>query len=275
MTTQTYLPPVDQLLSLGETEFNEEWRDYRALGLADEHVPALIALLQDPRLSWESWSQGQDETPFWGPLHAWRALGQLGAPQAAEPLIRILLRDEDNDWAIEEIPRALGMIGAPALQTVLRALVAAARDPDPGDAIRLCAPLQKIGERPEAREPAIAALVRQLRVWPNQNAELNAFLISALVDLRAVESAPVMREAFEAGAVDESVCGDWEEVQVELGLLAQRTTPPPHYDHGLGGPVRHARVLSPALGSGTPAARSRQLRKAQKQAAKKSKKRRK
>lgn len=34
-----------------------------------------------------------------------------------------------------------------------------------------------------------------------------------------------MAAAFEADAVELSVCGDWEDVQVEMGLLAARITP--------------------------------------------------
>jgi hypothetical protein len=58
---------------------------------------------------------------------------------------------------------------------------------------------------------------------------LNGCLISDLIDLKAVEAAPLMARAFEARRVDLSVAGDWEDVQVELGLLAQRETPQPNY----------------------------------------------
>jgi hypothetical protein len=35
-----------------------------------------------------------------------------------------------------------------------------------------------------------------------------------------------MERAFAADAVDESVCGDWEDVQVEFGLKDHREKPP-------------------------------------------------
>jgi hypothetical protein len=273
--SETYPPPVHQLLSLGEPEEGvRDWRDYRALGLADEHVPALLELLEDPRLSWMEWSEGDDQAPHWAPMHAWRALGQLGAPSAVEPLLRVLLRDEDDDWALSEIPRVLAMVGPTARPAVRDALPEAARRPEPWSAGTLGSALVHIARgSPEMREDAVAALTRQLRTWPDQSAELNAFLIGDLTDLHAVEAAPLMREAFEAGVVDESVVGDWEDVQVELGLLAERTLPPPRFDHGIRlSPVHRARTTPSIPVSSSPAAKSRQLRKAQKQAKKKRRK---
>ena len=38
-----------------------------------------------------------------------------------------------------------------------------------------------------------------------------------------------MEQAFAADKVDISIQGDWEDVQIELGLLAERLTPQPHY----------------------------------------------
>jgi hypothetical protein len=35
-----------------------------------------------------------------------------------------------------------------------------------------------------------------------------------------------MQAAFEAGAVEQGLTGDWEDVQVELGLLPERQTEP-------------------------------------------------
>jgi hypothetical protein len=268
--TSTYPAPVDQLLTLGEPESGGEWRDYRALGLADEHVPALLALVEDPRVSWLAWEEGEELEPYWAPLHAWRALGQLGASSSAEALVRVLLRDDDDDWATADIPRVLGMIWPSSLEPVLAAFPAAAREPEPWKMARLGEALVHISRvHPEIRDQAVDVLTRQLRVWPNQTEEMNGFLVWDLLELQAVEAAPVMREAFEAGAVDESMVGDWEDVQVALGLLARRATPAPRYKFELPHRVRRVRTPAPVPGSTSAAAKSRQLRKAQKQAAKK------
>jgi hypothetical protein len=67
------------------------------------------------------------------------------------------------------------------------------------------------------------------KYYPQQDANFNGLLIGCLVDLNAAEAAPVMEQAFAANRVDLMLQGDWEEVQIQLGLLAERITPPPDY----------------------------------------------
>ena len=84
------------------------------------------------------------------------------------------------------------------------------------------------GQRhPASRVAAVAALAGVLGNFaePGRDPALNGFLASELVHLRAVEAAPVMQRAFAAGMVDERVAGDWEDVQIELGLKEERDTP--------------------------------------------------
>jgi hypothetical protein len=270
--TPIYPPPVDHLLTLGRPSSGLPWADYRSLGLSEEHVPALLELLGDERLSWESFDDHSDETPFWGKVHAWRALGQLRADAAVELLIHILVTEDEDDWAAGDIPQVLGMIGPAALPPLRTALpVAARREGDSWQAIQLASALREIGARhPEAREQVVEALVRQLKLWEHQDAEVNGFLVQDLVELRATEAVPVMQEAFEAEAVDESIMGDWEDVQVAPGLLAERRTPPPRYIFNV--PRVFDPRPAPVPGSASPAARSRQLRKAQKGGKKKRRK---
>ena len=55
---------------------------------------------------------------------------------------------------------------------------------------------------------------------------LNGELVTALAELGAVEAAPLVEQAYKADRVDESVMGDWEDFQVEVGLLEERITDP-------------------------------------------------
>jgi len=220
--TQAYSPPVDQLLALGEDPARQyPWIDYLALGLTKEHVPELLRMLDDPAL--QEW----DGTPprFWPVVHAWRALGQLRAPEAVEPLARRMAEvDPDDDWTENGVPIALRMIGAPSIPALRR--LAAREDVDPW--VNHAA-LETLGgnakEWPEARDRVVEVLTAFLRRWPEQDGEFNAFVVSSLMDARATEAAPLMAEAFAADAVDLQLAGDWEDVQIELGLLAERTTP--------------------------------------------------
>jgi hypothetical protein len=90
--------------------------------------------------------------------------------------------------------------------------------------------LGEIGRRhPDARDQCVAVLARQLEHFEEQDESLNAFLVGPLRDLRAVESAPVMKRAFAADRVDTGVQGDWEDVQIDMGLRQARETPKPDY----------------------------------------------
>lgn len=81
------------------------------MGIGPGHVPDLIRMACDPELN----HADQDDPRVYAPLHAWRALGQLPAPEAAAPLAELLVRLPDDDFAHEELPEVLGRIGAAAV----------------------------------------------------------------------------------------------------------------------------------------------------------------
>ena len=85
MAPDDYSPLVKQLITLGDPRQRREWenwRDYAALGLTAAHIPDLLRLMLDEDLS----GADSDSAEVWAQLHAWRALGQLKAQAAAEPL---------------------------------------------------------------------------------------------------------------------------------------------------------------------------------------------
>jgi hypothetical protein len=105
----------------------------------------------------------------------------------------------------------------------------------------------------------VALIVGQLEKATENDPELNGGLISELMDLQAVETAPAIEAAFATENVDESICGDWEYVRYRLGLgpaPAQRNYQPFSFD----APVR------------TPKSRAEQRAKNRKKMARKSKK---
>src|SRR5262245_7426107 len=116
-------------------------------------------------------------------------------------------------------------------------------------------------ENPGARDECVAALSRVLDDPSNRDRELNGFILSGLLDLNAVESADVIRRAFEWGHIDESIAGAWEEVRYELGLVE---TPPRRRERGF--------AMQPASrGGGGPS--PKQKAKARRKQAKTSRKR--
>jgi HEAT repeat protein len=249
--------PLDRLLKLGaEPARRRTWPNYLSLGLEDRHVPALIRMAVDPALH----ATAARDAKAWAPLHAWRALGQLRAPDAAGPLILLLQREMDR-WVLDEIPAVLGMIGPPSLRGATMLLFDEGMDEEVriamADAIVAVA-----FHHPDRRDEAAAVLAKQLEDWSRQSRRLNAYLVSDLVDLQAKEAAPLMEAAYAAGAVDVDFMGDWEDVQVDFGLIPERTTPYP--------------AFQPAPGSGQAARRAaadaRRRRKAEKLARKRNRK---
>jgi hypothetical protein len=256
---------VDRLLGLGTLFTRRDWRDYLQMGFGPGHVPELILMACDLALN----NADEDDPHAYAPLHAWRALGQLAAPEAAAPLVDLLVQLPDDDFANEELPEVLGMIGAAALEPAAATLANALHE----ERTRVSAAnaLEEVGKRhPELRDRSAALLMRQLEEWSAQSEWLNGVLIDYLVELHAAEAAPLMQAAFEAGRADVLIRGDWEDVQVDLGLLTARITPPSPPDwFGL---MKARRTPSPPrkLSAGEKA---RRQRKAQKQAGKRKGKR--
>ncbi len=218
-----YPPPLDRFLSLGQPQGHDFTSDYHTLGIASEHVPALLRMVADEDLH----AAPGDSPLVWAPVHAWRALAELKAEAAIGPLLGLLYRiDElDDDWVSTEVPRVLGELGGAALEPVTAYLA----NPAHREWARVAAAkaLAEIGERhAELRADCVSRLSAQLEKCADQTETLNAFLVSPLLDLQAREALPVVERAFAAGRVDEAVVGDYEDVEIELGLKTQRQHPP-------------------------------------------------
>ena len=109
-----YADPVGRLLTIGETRSYDpaKWPDYVVnLGLARVHVAALACMICDAALN----RADRDSSEVWAPMHAWRALGQLGLEDAFAPLL-VFLRTSENDDAVGQgLPVVFGMIGHSAV----------------------------------------------------------------------------------------------------------------------------------------------------------------
>lgn len=219
---EVYQPPVASLLTLGRP--SGSWPNYRDLGLTEADVPELVRMAGDPALN----GADGESLEVWAPLHAWRALGQLQAAAAAEPLVSLLSELDDSDWFREELPEVMALIGPPAIPPLAAYLADGSHDLWPR--ITAATALQQIVvAHPAARAEAIAPLVGQLERFADNDETLNGSLILSLAELNEVAAAPLMERAFAADRVDQSIMGDWEEVQIALGLLSERITPRPRF----------------------------------------------
>lgn len=219
---ESYPPPVNQLLNLGQPKGHDFTLDYATFGIGSDSIPDLLRMVADESLHHAS----GESKEVWAPVHAWRALAGLKAEVAIEPLLGLLPRIDkhDDDWVSTEMPRVFGEIGGAAVEPVTAYLAEAAHD----DWARIAAAraLGEIGTRhPDLRAGCVARLSAQLEQFAAQTEALNAFLVSPLLDLEAREALPVMTRAFAAGRVDESVVGDYEDVEIAFGLKTQRRQP--------------------------------------------------
>lgn len=222
---KTYSKTVQRLLELDmpqEIKFN--WPDYRKMGLTETDIPELIRLVLDIELFLDE----SDEPWVWAPIHAWRALGQLKAENAVEPLLSLFKIEEFGDWIGEELPQVMAMIGP----TAVFPLEKYAENPNHGDYPRIYALeclLKIAGTHPDTTQNIKNFFIKNLKLFENQSRLFNAFLIWFLIDLKAREAAPLMEQAFAVNKVDHKVVGNWEDVQVDLGLLKERITPKSNY----------------------------------------------
>ncbi|NKB70910.1 MAG: hypothetical protein GKR89_27890 [Candidatus Latescibacteria bacterium] len=182
--------------------------------------------MTDEELLWAD-SEGVE---VWATIHAWRALGQLRAVEAIKPLLSQLYRidDEDDDWIGEEFPDVFSLIGPPAIPSLSSYL-----NTGYGLFAKVCVAgcIQQIGNKyPDARQQCIEILTGRLGNFAKNDPTLNGFLISNLVDLKAVDSLDTVRSAYKSERVDPSILGDIEDVEIELGVRDSRSSPPPEFE---------------------------------------------
>jgi len=221
-----YLDPLDQLLTLGEPKDKNGWQNYLELGFTENHIKDLITMTLDEELH----NGASDSNEIWAPIHAWRTLGQLKAISSAKLLLKLLPRidDEDDDWISEEIPVVFKMLGSETIPVIQNYIETNEDELWANVSAIHC--LEKIGnEYSDSRAKCIEILANQLKKCEGYDETYNAFLISYLTDLKAIEVIEIITEAFNKGLVDLSVCGDLEEIELELGLRTERSTLRPNF----------------------------------------------
>ncbi len=215
--------PVARLLGLGKPGDSRQfpWPDYCSYGFTAQHIPALIRVATDASLIL---LPDESDPRAWAPVHAWRALGQLRAEAAVQPLMRLFHEVQDNDWVIEEMPDVFALIGP----TAFPALAAYLRDFSHPAHSRLVAAnsLAHIARaHPQVRDLTVQALAEQLSAFKNNLPGVNSVLIANLVDLQAAEQADLIHKVFTDGKVDRFLVGDWRDIRYRLRPPASKKSP--------------------------------------------------
>jgi hypothetical protein len=216
---EPYPPPLDELLRLGNPQTDDDIAQHiAALGLTQAHVPDLVRMARDRALN----TARSDSDEIWAPAHALTALGQLDIHAAIPDLIPLF--DVDDEWSREQLIDLLAAAGASALEPLKDYI----QDRTHWVFGRLGA-IEALGDLlklyPELRDQGLAILSDALERAADNEPDVNGFLLARLLDLDAVEALPVIRRAFEADAVDETIAGTWGEVLAELGQMPDLDDP--------------------------------------------------
>ena len=249
--TENYAEPTLQLLTLGETDLHAD-QDYLKMGFTREHIPDLIRLVGDEVLRSLAVENDIAQPQAYAQVHAWRTLAQLGAVESIPVFLGLLhfIDDDEDDYIDAEIPEMLGKLGEPAIEPCHAYLA----DQQNGLYARSTAAsaLAEIGIlHPENRDACVQALMSTLENYAEEDETLNAFTLSYLSGLKAVEAAPLAEKMFAARCVDKSIAGDFEDYQVQVGLIQKRLIPLsdgfPHMPRGWNSELQTGFVRKPQL----------------------------
>lgn len=235
MSISDYHSPVDQLLTMGETDptGHDKWPDYLALGIGREHIPELFRMANDEALNEIGKVEGPED---WASIHAVRALGQLRDESTIGGLVELLTTQADHEWIQEELPEAFAMIGPAAIPALSAYLADSSHEMYARSyAANGLAAIAK--EHSESRDASIEAIAKALEQFSDNEPEFNAFLIGDLAQLKATEKLPLIEQAFEAGKVDTFIY-TLNDVLVFMGLKEDVELPLPSENFPLTQPER-------------------------------------
>jgi hypothetical protein len=218
-----YTGAVAKLLKIGlpqEAIGPDKWIDYqKEYGLGQTDIDELIGLVTDRDLYYQEIEEGYPEEAMWAGVHASRALGQLRAVKAAEPLLEVLKWEED-DYLLNDAPHIFGLIGPGAIPSLTRAMQVNNTDYSVTANTAVDA-LEKVAKNyPEARDEVIGIMLEQFKLFDKNGSALNGFLVNSLTNLKAEQALSLIEEAFKQDKVDNSIIR-WHSVKYEFGLIGK------------------------------------------------------
>ena len=220
--------PYSRLLNLDIEEDDETFEriaEELKAGNANEAAQKLIGLAHDETF-YDYYLQYPNGVNFdklerrnYTPSQAIRVLSYMGEAGRAgiEPFLPLL--NSEDDYLREELPLYYGAMGEAALESLIRTLNKPSDEAGETDYLRSGAAdcLTEIAEKfPEMREK-IVPIIEQTLANEKNDVELNGFLICNLIDLNAIESYPIIEQAYEDDRVERHIVA-LADVQEHFGM---------------------------------------------------------
>ena len=219
-----YSEKIQPLFELNRDGYIDEKsvNEYTKFNFTKEDIPELIELAMDNRseeIDYELYQKESDRLYF-ATIYAVRVLGKLGVVEAIEPLVNKMYLSLDSDFYQEAMIYFLADIGVEALDFIENDLLTVAEDK-----LTLFDGLKKIvKQNPQEHERIEAFLVKYLETTEDNGSHL-AFAISQLVDITRVKYLDMIKNIFETKDVDTMYAGDFEDIEIKLGLKKERVHP--------------------------------------------------
>lgn len=220
---------IDQLASFSEPSWDKEWINYRELNFNENDIDGLIEVILNADLFW---NEDDNDTNIWTvPVHAWRAIGQLKATKAIEPIISCFDEYYNSDWAMEEFPVVMAMIGKEAIDPLKQNLFSNKTSENAKIESVFC--LTEIAKHKhqnnEIFDSVIGILASYLANPDKDRPDLNGSVVSFLYDLHKVRPVSLgiielIRKLYKDGLVDLIHMGDIEDVEIYFGVREKRDT---------------------------------------------------
>ncbi len=219
---------VDVIGTLGEVSEQETWLDYKQYEYTAKDVTPLLAVIVD----YQSYMASDDGASSWKPVHAWRALGQLGLARAIEPLISQFDLLNEDDWAFIELPQVLAMFGAAALPPLAAFLLEPNHD-EFGRAMALEALVLLAQQEQQQNQPPQYAELKTdtetafkayLQTPHSDELAFNALLVGEVLDLQLLDLQADVEALYSKDIVDLDVCDKAyaQKTFTELAVQAQQ-----------------------------------------------------
>lgn len=214
--------PYARLLTLGDKDdpaiYEETAMELRK-GNLQEAMSRLLEMALDegyyayaPTPRYETTSA---DPRIWTRVHALRTLERFG-PEAAfalEPLLSLLT--VDDDWLREELPFYCAAIGEASLESLAKILMDPNADPEARGTAAEC--IEEVGEQHIALRSRAVDLLTSVLNEEREDPTLVAYAIGELLNLNAMESLPLIEQAFAEDRVDLNFI-QMPEVQEHFGL---------------------------------------------------------